>query len=179
MLIQQTTNWWFFLNFPQNRIWFFIQTVSIWDNLPEMPKSCFLGKIKKLISTCRLLKILPKVLSIKGTALQRKAISRKLIYYFSIKTYVVGTHYKHLKEMLLMSTHNICFYGGIRKNINMFLFKKFLINMYTVRELQICWTFRKICFLLLLEIIHYRMLRNLTEIVSMSLINDCEPKTWF
>ena len=23
--------------------------------------------------------------------------------------YVVGTHYKHLTEVLLMSTHNICF----------------------------------------------------------------------
>ena len=30
--------------------------------------------------------------------------------YFSKKTYVVGTHLKHLIEVLLMSTHNIlCF----------------------------------------------------------------------
>ena len=27
------------------------------------------------------------------------------------KTYVVGTHQKHLDEVLLMSTHNICFCG--------------------------------------------------------------------
>ena len=35
--------------------------------------------------------------------------------YFSIKTYVVGTHQKHLGETLLMSTHNIWFRGEIRK----------------------------------------------------------------
>ena len=32
-----------------------------------------------------------------------------------MKTYVVGTHLKHLAEALLMSTHNICFRGLIRK----------------------------------------------------------------
>ena len=35
--------------------------------------------------------------------------------YFSVKTYVVGTHQKRLGEALLMSTHNICFHGEIRK----------------------------------------------------------------
>ena len=35
--------------------------------------------------------------------------------YFSMKTYVVGTHLKHLAEVLLMSTHNICFRGEMRK----------------------------------------------------------------
>ena len=34
--------------------------------------------------------------------------------YFSMKTYVVGTHLKYLTEALLMSTHNICFHGEIR-----------------------------------------------------------------
>ena len=33
---------------------------------------------------------------------------------FSMKTYVVGTHQKHLDEMLLMSMHNTCFCGKIR-----------------------------------------------------------------
>ena len=37
--------------------------------------------------------------------------------YFSIKMYVVGTQQKHLSETLLMSTHNICFCGEIRKNM--------------------------------------------------------------
>ena len=35
--------------------------------------------------------------------------------YFSMKTYVVGTHSKRLAKALLMSTHNICFHGEIRK----------------------------------------------------------------
>ena len=35
--------------------------------------------------------------------------------YFSMKTYVVGTHYRRLDEALLMSTHNICFRWEIRK----------------------------------------------------------------
>ena len=29
--------------------------------------------------------------------------------YFSVKTYVVGTYKKRLREAFLMSTHNICF----------------------------------------------------------------------
>ena len=34
-----------------------------------------------------------------------------------MNTYIVGTHYKHLNEVLLMSTHNVCFHAEIRKNI--------------------------------------------------------------
>ena len=34
--------------------------------------------------------------------------------------YVVRTCYKHLAEVLLMSTHSICFPGEVRKNINTF-----------------------------------------------------------
>ena len=37
--------------------------------------------------------------------------------YFSIKTYVVGTHMKHFIEAILMSTHNICFYGELEEII--------------------------------------------------------------
>ena len=36
--------------------------------------------------------------------------------YFSIKAYVVGTHYKNLSEVLLRNTHNKCLYGEMRKN---------------------------------------------------------------
>ena len=35
--------------------------------------------------------------------------------YFSMETYVVGTHKKWLNETLLMGTHNIYFHGEIRK----------------------------------------------------------------
>ena len=43
--------------------------------------------------------------------------SKKCWYlsYFSVKTYVVGTHLKCLSEALLMSTHNICIRWEIRK----------------------------------------------------------------
>ena len=34
--------------------------------------------------------------------------------YFSMKTYIVGIHSKCLSEVLLTSTHNICFCGDIR-----------------------------------------------------------------
>ena len=36
---------------------------------------------------------------------------------FSIKTYVVVTHYKGLSEVPLKSTHKICFYGELEKII--------------------------------------------------------------
>ena len=32
---------------------------------------------------------------------------------FSIKTYIMGTHYNRLIEAILMSTHYVCFYGEI------------------------------------------------------------------
>ena len=43
--------------------------------------------------------------------------AKKYLYfsYFLTKTYVVCTHYKCLREVLLMSTHNICFCQEIRK----------------------------------------------------------------
>ena len=41
-----------------------MQIVSLGDNLHEMA-SCFLGKIRKHISKCHLLKILSRMLSIK------------------------------------------------------------------------------------------------------------------
>ena len=37
--------------------------------------------------------------------------------YFSIKSYVVGTHYKRLAKALLMSTDNIYFYGELEKTV--------------------------------------------------------------
>ena len=37
--------------------------------------------------------------------------------YFSIKTYVVGTHWNHLTKAILMSTHKKCFYEKLTKII--------------------------------------------------------------
>ena len=49
---------------------------------------------------------------------RKGAFSTKSFWYFFIspqKTYVVGTHCKHLTDVLIVSTHNICFPGEIRK----------------------------------------------------------------
>ena len=48
---------------------------------------------------------------------QIKRVIEDNFHYFSIKTYVVGTHWNCLAEAILMSTHNICFYGEIMKII--------------------------------------------------------------
>ena len=53
--IQKTTNWYFFLFFPENRIWNFMQIVSKGDNFRKR-QSVFSGKNKKNISKCHLLK---------------------------------------------------------------------------------------------------------------------------
>ena len=75
-LIQQTTNWWyFFVIFPRKQvlklhanclhwIWHVMQIVSFGDNLHEISKPVFWEKIRKNISIYRLLKILPRVLSV-------------------------------------------------------------------------------------------------------------------
>ena len=71
------TKWCYFSYFfPENRIWHFMQIVSLGDSLHEMSNPAketvcmkcqilFSGKNKKNISKCRLLKILPRVLSVK------------------------------------------------------------------------------------------------------------------
>ena len=46
--------------------------------------------------------------------------------YFSIKTCVVGTHWKHLSVALLMSTHNICCHREIRKLLSGYLVVSYL-----------------------------------------------------
>ena len=44
-------------------------------------------------------------------------IFRYFFSYYSIKTYIVGTHYKCLTEVLLISIHYICFYWELEKTI--------------------------------------------------------------
>ena len=46
----------FFLLFPQNRLWHFMQIVSNGDNFHEMSKPVFWGKNRQMLSICRLLK---------------------------------------------------------------------------------------------------------------------------
>ena len=55
------------------------------------------------------------------------------ISYFSTKTYVLGTHQKRLGKALLMSTHNICFCGGIWKKI--FVWYSYYLEHVTSKSL--------------------------------------------
>ena len=59
-----------------------------------------------------------------SSRLEEKQVN--IFSYFSMKTYTVDTHYKHLNEMLLISTctNNICFHGEIRKISILLLLKK-------------------------------------------------------
>ena len=43
--------------------------------------------------------------------------SRTSFFLFLNKTYVVGADWKHHSKALLMNTHNICFYGELKKII--------------------------------------------------------------
>ena len=55
--------------FPENRFSQIMQIVSLGDNLHEMSKSTFFSN-KKYISYCRLLKMLPSILSVNGDFLE-------------------------------------------------------------------------------------------------------------
>ena len=49
---------------------------------------------------------------------------KKYFSYFSMKAFVVATHEEYLGEVFLMSSHNICFHGEIRKNSVLYGLKK-------------------------------------------------------
>ena len=66
-----------------------------------------------------------------------KVININLCFISPQKTYVVGTHWKCLREVLLMSTHNICFLEDIRK-------------------ISVCWL-KKVPYLELCNQVHYTM----------------------
>ena len=61
-----TNGWYFFLFFPENWIWQFLQIISIRDTLHDIsnPVSWEKKKKKKKNSKCHLLTILPRVLSV-------------------------------------------------------------------------------------------------------------------
>ena len=64
MLIQQMTNWWYFSYFSQKKNLTIHANLSPLETICIYVKTCFLQKIRKNISICCLLKILPRVLSI-------------------------------------------------------------------------------------------------------------------
>ena len=91
---------------------FFLQRIYIVKKKPEVSSACGIPS-KNTITLDRL----------------------TLLSYFSMKTYVVGTHQKHLGEVLLMTTHNICFHGEIRKKYQYFFTeKKRLIWSYVTNK---------------------------------------------
>ena len=63
-LIQQTTNWWYFSYFSQKTGFDISCKLSPLETICMKCQSCFLSKIRKNISICCLLKILPRVLSL-------------------------------------------------------------------------------------------------------------------
>ena len=66
---------------------------------------------------------LPKVLIISQLQIRCFFFNKKTsIFLFLHKNISCGAYYKHLNEGLVMSTHNICFSGEIRKNIFMIAF---------------------------------------------------------
>ena len=57
----------------------------------------------------------------------------------------MGTHWKCLDELLLMSTHNICFHGEIRKISVLFDWKKCLNRNYDIPWILILIYFLPAC----------------------------------
>ena len=62
------------------------------------------------------------IINVECAIAPNKGVSRKLIFLISPLKHVVGTHQKCLSKALLMSTHNICFHGEIRKTSVLFWF---------------------------------------------------------
>ena len=64
---QQTTNWWYFSYFSMKTGFYISCKLSSKETICMKWQILFSGKNKKNISKCRLLKILPRVLSVKQT----------------------------------------------------------------------------------------------------------------
>ena len=63
--------------------------------------------------------------------------------YLSTKTYVVGTRKKRLGEAFLMSTHNICFCGELRKKYQYISVEKSALSGAMKQILRKCHTYKK------------------------------------
>ena len=71
----------------------------------------------------------------KFQAFSAKALNKKTISYFSTKPYVVGTQMNRLNEMVLLSTHNICLNGWVRKYLH-FYGPKFCLSKPVKSQIQ-------------------------------------------
>ena len=86
----------FFFFFSENRLWHFMQIVFIGDNSHEMSNLVFWEKLRKIFQKCRLLKFLPRVLTLKE------------IYQISIEICRHG-FYSRFKRYLAMSLSTTSF----------------------------------------------------------------------
>ena len=113
--IEQMTNCQYFSYFSQNTGFEISCKLSPLATIYMKCQILFPGKNKKNISKCCLLKILPKGLSVKMTRRLRKDKTTQLqktsFYNFTYlymemhwNSLTVGTHYKYLSEMVLVST---------------------------------------------------------------------------
>ena len=86
----------FFLIFPRKQVLHFMPIVSNGDNLHEMSKPVFSEKQEKYILKCRLLKFLPRVLS----------VNRPLYYriYPSFRTLYYPTPHPHHSSFILITS---------------------------------------------------------------------------
>ena len=83
-----------------------VENISNLSPLETICMKCqvlFSGKIVKNISKCHVLKILPRVLSI-------KSVFRRYSFVCLCQKLTVGTHWNYLSEAIPISTHKICFF---------------------------------------------------------------------
>ena len=96
-----------------------MQIVSIGDNLHEMAKPVFQEKIRKNILTCYPLKILPKLLIVKGQVQTKhqtwklpnfsEKIKSKTFFFYKINCYSGVYHEKFAKQKKkVQDTNNLC-----------------------------------------------------------------------
>ena len=90
-----------------------IDDVKPRDNLETTQENSSWGNCRYLVYVFRC----SKITSILHPVKQIRRVFEDNFHYFSIKTYVVGTHKNRLAEAILMSTHNICFCGALSKII--------------------------------------------------------------
>ena len=96
----------FFYLFLEKRIWNFMQTA--WN-----VKFCFLRKIRKISWICHLLKILPKVLSIKGYVVNHLQSARNLLHCTWSCTWLI--QYSDKQFCFSMKTLWLHNYGNVLK----------------------------------------------------------------
>ena len=99
------------------QIWYV--KVLIYQSISESPLDLEITRIylirkgsEKIAFNQKILMFFPISITLVKELFQSKVL---IFFLFLHKNILSGTHWKHLAEALLMSTHNICFYGEIEK----------------------------------------------------------------